>query len=248
MNIKQYNDKEIWMQIRIAPNGYKISSHGRVKLKNSITYGSLVNNRYLMVNWSYKAYLVHRLVASHFIPNENESNLQVDHKDENKQNNHYKNLQWLTNKENNTKSKGVPIIQTDLNGNLIKRFDCIIDASKKLNIDYESLHSSVFNKRKSANKYLWFTKKQFDDKIIVNEKINKYYGRYKDRTQNKPIDYSVLKIDKNTNEIIEKIESIVRYEQDSGKRGNIKLCCSDFRKKTAYGFKWKFWNKNENEE
>lgn len=43
--------------------------------------------------------LVHRLVASLFIPNPDKKT-EVDHKDGNKENNHATNLQWVTHQEN----------------------------------------------------------------------------------------------------------------------------------------------------
>ena len=45
-----------------------------------------------------KAY-IHRLVALAYIPNPN-NNPEVNHKDENKSNNGYKNLEWVTRMEN----------------------------------------------------------------------------------------------------------------------------------------------------
>jgi len=42
---------------------------------------------------------VHRLVGKHFIPNE-QGKLEINHKDGNKDNNRYSNLEWMTRKEN----------------------------------------------------------------------------------------------------------------------------------------------------
>lgn len=46
-----------------------------------------------------KTFSIHRLVAIHFIPMVNGKNY-VNHKDENKRNNHFSNLEWTTAKEN----------------------------------------------------------------------------------------------------------------------------------------------------
>jgi len=96
-----------WKWIDGYVGKYKISSSGEVKsysrkkpfiLKSALnTYGYpfviLCKDKHkLMV-------MVHRIVASTFIPNPN--NLpQVNHKDENKQNNNVDNLEWCTHKYN----------------------------------------------------------------------------------------------------------------------------------------------------
>lgn len=94
---------------------YLISNQGRIKRKPYITTHNRLwkekilkniahNDGYLVVdilqdNKKRTIVLVHRLVAETFISNEN--NLpEVNHKDGNKQNNYYKNLEWSTRNEN----------------------------------------------------------------------------------------------------------------------------------------------------
>lgn len=84
---------------------------------------------------------VHRLVAETFIPNPN--NLpQVNHKDENKENNDYSNLEWVTAKQNvnygtrNARAaaghaKKVEMLDSKTK-EVLKTFDCISDAYEYL--------------------------------------------------------------------------------------------------------------------
>ena len=57
------------------------------------------SNGYLIVTLDGKQLSVHRLVALHFLPNPYNYS-QVNHKDGNKLNNHYSNLEWCTAKQN----------------------------------------------------------------------------------------------------------------------------------------------------
>lgn len=107
---------EQWVSIQGFP-GYQISSHGRVKslrrlisksngakvwfpekmLKKSNRIGYYVVGLY--GSGDHKTFCVHRLVATHFIPN-HENKTCVNHKDLNKLNNQVDNLEWVTPKEN----------------------------------------------------------------------------------------------------------------------------------------------------
>ena len=94
---------EIYKDIQ-GYEGYQVSNHGNIKSlgngksrKEKILKPVNTTKCYLQVELSKqgkrKKYLVHRLVAQAFIDNPN--NLpQVNHKDEDKTNNHVTNLEW----------------------------------------------------------------------------------------------------------------------------------------------------------
>lgn len=119
---------EEWKDVKDF-NGYQVSNKGRVRSfkRNSLYYLTLHKdkNGYCIAalfkekKTFYKK--VHRLVAEAFLDNYSED-LQVNHKDENKENNDVSNLEMCNNKYNcNYGSRhtklAFPIIQLDLNNN-----------------------------------------------------------------------------------------------------------------------------------
>jgi len=91
-----------WKQIGMSK--YYISDAGLVRNHK----GHLLRQRLhkygyydviLTIGGKKNRYTVHRLVASYFIPNP-ELKPQVNHIDLDKQNNHFSNLEWVTEKEN----------------------------------------------------------------------------------------------------------------------------------------------------
>ena len=100
---------EVWRSIENYDN-YAVSSFGKVK--NVITGRMLkaADNKdgYLRINSCddgvMKTFTVHRLVACAFIDNQDDKEC-VDHKNNNRTNNHISNLRWATNKENQQNSK-----------------------------------------------------------------------------------------------------------------------------------------------
>ena len=87
-------------------NNYEISSHGRVRNNQTdrILGACLDGTGYYRVDLSKdgkrKNHKIHRLVADAFIP-KLQNKTYVDHKDNNKLNNHMNNLRWCTIAENN---------------------------------------------------------------------------------------------------------------------------------------------------
>lgn len=129
---------EIWKDIEGYKNLYQVSNLGRVKsLGNGKTHNSSerilkVNEikGYLVVNLykegKRKNYSVHRLVATAFLPNPNILP-QVNHKDEDKTNNTFSNLEWCSNEYNHnygTINKRIAIKNTN-NTKKSKRVICV---------------------------------------------------------------------------------------------------------------------------
>jgi hypothetical protein len=100
---------ELWRSIKDYPN-YQVSNLGSIR---SLNYNNqkIINNLkpaicasgYYGVGFSLKGktktFLIHRLVGIYFITNP-KNKLEINHKDGNKLNNHYNNLEWCTRLEN----------------------------------------------------------------------------------------------------------------------------------------------------
>ena len=123
--------KEIWK----STQGFKVSNKGSVKNNSNRELSlELTRNGYLRVTKNNKHYLVHRLVAQAFIPNPD--NLPcVNHKNEDRTDNRVENLEWCTysyninyGSRNSKMSKKVN--QLTLEGELVKVFDSIREASR----------------------------------------------------------------------------------------------------------------------
>ena len=111
---------EIWKDIKGYENLYEISNYGRVRThKNKTTWTERHGTRHwkqiylkeknpkgrdcrvsLWKDGKVKDYLVHRLVAFAFIPNDDITRDCINHIDGNPKNNHVENLEWCNYKEN----------------------------------------------------------------------------------------------------------------------------------------------------
>lgn len=146
------------------------------------------NNGYytieLNVKGKAKRLLVHRLVAQAYLPNP--FNLpQVNHKDENKENNHISNLEWCTAKYNmtygnaprarkesrawytkteeikqiaqkNGKRVSKPVLKIDGFGNVLDVYDSAKQAATKNNVNHSHVCECCLGKRyKTVGGYIW---------------------------------------------------------------------------------------------
>ena len=197
---------------------------------------------YLLVNAKgRKAEQIHRLVALTFIPNPN--NLaEVNHKDENKANNRVENLEWCSHKYNSSygtrisrikqtlkeKSRGKSVSQYTKEGELIRTYKSIREATKKTGIN--NIGICVRGNSKYAGGFVWIeSSKSFEDWV------KKVCSKIKDKEK------TILQIDKNGN-IVKEYRSESEVERITGiKKLIISRICRG--KHRQFGdFIWKFKN------
>lgn len=174
MEKKKICNIEIWKDIKGYEGIYQVSNYGRVKsLHNKFGNKELImklNKKYngyyqvrLKNNGESKDVSIHRLVALHFIPNP-ENKPQVNHINEDKSDNRAENLEWCTSSYNNTygtriervKSKvSKPVLQYDLNGNFIKEYLSLVEASKQNNFSAGNICNCCYGRYSQANGYIW---------------------------------------------------------------------------------------------
>lgn len=163
---------EIWKDIKNFEGLYQISNLGNIKSFHKqrpyLLKPSLGNNGYYQItlyqkNHTRKKFLVHRLVAEHFLANPN-CYLCVNHKDENKLNNSVNNLEWCTYQYNNAygtallrsiKTKGRKVHQYSIDGIWIASYLSIGVASKLLNVSKTSIKDCCNGKSEFAYGYKW---------------------------------------------------------------------------------------------
>lgn len=120
--------------------GYKITENGQV-----ISYK---NNKMVKLKWRIDRYgypcvvllrngiatskKVHQLVARAFIKDENDNSLQINHKDGDKLNPHYSNLEWVTYHENLSHAQINKLHSTKINLNIANQIRELYKTGKYL--------------------------------------------------------------------------------------------------------------------
>lgn len=204
--------EEIWKAIEGYEGLYEISNTGIVKsigrkyrwndnvysLKEP-SFPILRSNRtgHLTVSLSKdgkrRCFLVHRLVASAFIPNPNGFPI-INHIDENPANNRFDNLEWCTRKYNcnygnarrhnsenhiNNVNLSAPVVCLK-NGRVIAEFPSMWEAQRKTGAMQQNIMKCCQEKRHTAGGYCWQYKFGRKKPSIINrdyEATKPYYKR-----------------------------------------------------------------------
>lgn len=136
---------------------HKISDHGNVEGIRGMMKSRINKRGYSIIGirdyeGKQKMFLIHRLVAIHFIDNPDNKRY-VNHKDGNKQNNHVSNLEWCTQSENQIHAyeTGLQVLTEEQINRLkelaIKKRRPVRVINKRLGIDavYESITQAAAN-------------------------------------------------------------------------------------------------------
>ena len=147
-------------------NGYYKRYYTRKEkiLKQNINRQGYYHVSLCKKGYKQKTVRVHKLVGEYFLCNNNPTNeTDINHIDENKLNNCEYNLEWCTHLYNmrygtRTKKTKKPILQFDLDGNFIKRWDSIIDAEQE-GFKRSGICLCCNNKIKKHHGFVWVYEK-----------------------------------------------------------------------------------------
>ena len=152
---------EIWKPVKGFELLYEVSNLGNIRTLKGVYFSPFINNKgykcvRFQVNCKVTNFLVHRLVAEHFITNIN--NLpEVDHLDSNPLNCIAENLEWVTHKEN--------MVRASKRGSFKNQKNKLGNKSSKTKSQF---HNVSFDK--SRNK--WIAGITIDKKIMFQKRFN----------------------------------------------------------------------------
>lgn len=180
MSLKSYLVREEWRDIKGYEGLYQVSNFGRVKSFNDHTKNKTnnINGKILKQRITKDGYYesclskegvkktirIHILVAEAFIPNPNNYPI-INHRDERPKNNYFENLEWCDYKYNlnygtamkrrRISSSLKNIMQYDLNGNLIKKWNSTFDLREETDYNVNGIIRVCNGNLKTSNNFIW---------------------------------------------------------------------------------------------
>lgn len=181
---------EEWKAVAFFPN-YEVSNFGNVRSKDRVTVrkgkptkikGVMLKQRnvkgyrrvtlYAGNRKTHQQYQVHRLVAEAFVPNPNGFPC-INHKDENRINNHASNLEWCTHKYNSNYGTAIerrikhqdwksiadkqstPIEQVDRNGVVVKVWPSMMECERQSGMRSSGVSKCCRGQLKTYKGFMW---------------------------------------------------------------------------------------------
>jgi len=151
---------EIFKQIKTSLYGnffnYSISNYGRIKNNKTkkLLTPTKTGDGYLRITLNKKLIQIHRLVCEIFNKGYKEGFV-VNHIDENKHNNYYKNLEWCSIGYNNKYSKNKKINMYDKDMKLLRQFNSITNAYNFLDKKHTNNIQCQMKKKRMAYGFYW---------------------------------------------------------------------------------------------
>lgn len=173
---------EIWHDVSGFEGLYQVSNLGRIKSKKGKFLKPYLQNGYLRVGLykdkKIKSIYIHRLVATAFILKIKDKNI-INHKDGNKLNNHYTNLEYTSYYENNKHARDNNLNNVSLSNK--KRWNDLKfreEVSKHIS---EGIIKSECNKGKNNNRFRYVIKDDLGNEYSRQE-LSKLINRSQSNT------------------------------------------------------------------